>query len=52
MQQEAIAGAISSRIIYGGYRNNRKLLQAVKHSRWKSIVITLTVDPGTSRYVI
>lgn len=52
MQQEAIAGAITSRITYGSYRNNGKLLQSDKQSRWKSVVITLTVDPGASRYVI
>lgn len=25
---------------------------SIKHSRWRSIIITLTVDPGTSRYII
>lgn len=52
MQPEAIAEAIIPRVTYGGYRNNRKLLQGVKHSRWKNIGITLTVDPGTFRYVL
>lgn len=50
--REETARAIRSKITYGGYRNNGKLLQNIKHSRWKSIVITLTVDPRTSRYVI
>ena len=31
MQPEAIAEAIIPRVTYGGYRNNRKLLQGVKH---------------------
>lgn len=51
MQQEATAGSITSRGTYGSYRNNKKLSQGVKHSRWKRVVITLTIDPSTSRYV-
>ena len=44
--------AVTSRITYGGYRNKGKLFQSIKHSRWKSVVITLTVDLGTSKYII
>lgn len=46
------ARAVTSRITYGGYRNNGKLFQSIKHSRWKTVVITLTVDLGTSKYTI
>lgn len=47
--REETASAFTLKITYGGYRNNGKSLQSIKHSRWKSVVITLTVDPRTAR---